>query len=920
MLEIKNISKKYPIEKEEFLALDNLSLSFPDVGFVSVLGPSGCGKTTLLNCIGGLDKASSGQILFNGKDVLSMNEKELDSYRNNQIGFVFQNYFLIPQLSVLDNVKIALEVRNYSPREVERLSFEALKRVSMYDMRNKKPNQLSGGQQQRVALARAIVTSPKIVLADEPTGALDSESSLSIMNLLVELSLDRLVIMVTHNEELARKYSSHIVYLKDGRLEKEESLHSAKNEEGQAIILKKSKLSLRMSLKLAVKNVLSRKVKTILAGVANSFGMIGIGFFLAINSGFSNYSNNLSAASATSLPVVVTSYNRKSTSDQYADKNASVSYPDTDEIYPKVDLTSQYSYTYNHFSKKYLSYLESLKKEGILREYTLNYGNDYSFNLVTKYPQSLNGQSSSYYEMVDTSSTNYNYYAYQADLPYNIFHVLYGDLDQYDLICGELPTEKNQLVLVVDQYNSIGFSILQKLGFYNKDDRQQDVEDATLETKVKPIKFSDILNKEYRIYANDELYGEEEIQKFTDALGYERDTYHYTRKTLDEEFFSENGTSLKISGIIRPKKTSPFTILSPSLCYLPSLQEEMTKKNEESNLSKNIKKNLVFSRPSDLDSSTSALEGFQSELEKVLTNYKNSKSTILPTSEINSIFSRYFIYWIFDRKDGSGYYGFQTYLSTCRKYGVSLVKEELLGKDLSDEETLQDELDILSQAAIKGDVDTLYSTMISLLAYSNAYSNIESLVLFPTDLTMRSVLLARLDEFNTISDDESHATSEEEKVYYVQSDGNTMLEEVGEMISLVSLILLIFAAISLIVSSSMTALLTSNNVLERKKEIGLLRAIGSKKSDVVKIFEIEAILLGALSGVIGSLMTFVLSFPINALINHYYSYYRVGTICNFTFPHAIIIVLFSILVGILASLIPSLKASRENPVDALRSE
>ncbi len=920
MLEIKNISKKYPLEKQEFIALDNLSLSFPNVEFVSVLGPSGCGKTTLLNCIGGLDKASSGEILFNGKDILSMNDRELDSYRNNQIGFVFQNYFLIPQLTVLDNVKIALEVRNYSLKEVERLALDALKRVSMYEMRNKKPNQLSGGQQQRVALARAIVTSPKIILADEPTGALDSESSLSIMNLLKDLSKDRLVIMVTHNEELAKKYSSRILYLKDGRLEKEEILSPMKKEEDQELVLKKSKLSFRMSLKLAIKNVLSRKVKTILAGIANSFGMIGIGFFLAINSGFSNYSSNLSAASATSLPVVVTAYNRKSTSDKYADKNASVSYPDTDEIYPKVDLTSQYSYTYNHFSKKYLSYLDSLKNEGILREYTLSYGNDYSFNLVTKYPESLNGGSSSYYGMVDTSATNYNYYAYQADLPYNIFHVLYGDLDQYDLICGQMPTEKNQLVLVVDQYNSIGFSILQKLGFYNQTDKQADVEDASLTTKVKPIKFSDILNKEYRIYDNDELYQDEEIQKFTDALGYERETYHYTKKTIDDDFFSNKGTSLKISGIIRPKKTSPFTILSPSLCYLPSLQEEMAKKNEESSVAKNIKKNLVFSRPSDLDSSTSALEGFTGELETVVNNYKNSKNTILPTSEINSVFSRYFIYWTFDKKDGSGYYGFQTYLSTCRKHGVSLVKEELLGKDLSDEETLQKELDTLSQAALKGDVDTLYSTMISLLAYSNAYSNIESLVLFPTDLSMRSVLLTRLDEFNTISEDETHALNEEEKVYYVKSDGNAMLEEVGEMISLVSLILLLFAAISLVVSSSMTALLTSNNVLERKKEIGLLRAIGSKKSDVVKIFEIEALLLGALSGIIGSLMTFVLSFPINALINHYYSYYHVGTICNFTFLHAIIIVLFSIIVGILASLIPSLKASKENPVDALRSE
>jgi putative ABC transport system permease protein len=913
MLEIKNLTKNYQVDQTTFSAIDDLTISFPKVQFVSVLGPSGCGKTTLLNCIGGLDNPSQGDILLNGKSLSKMTSKELDSYRNNEIGFVFQNYYLIPQLSVLDNIKIALEVRDYSIREVEKRALEALRKVGLENLKNKKPNQLSGGQAQRVAIARSIVTDPEIILADEPTGALDSENSLSIMELLKELSKDRLVIMVTHNEELARRYSDRIISMKDGKLVHDEVVN--KNDsvvDSNQRPLKKSKLSLRMSLKLAMKNILSRKVKTILAGIANSFGMIGIGFFLAINYGFNNYSTNLSSASATSLPVVVSAYNQKSTSEKYSDKNASVKYPDVDEIYPKVDTSSQYSYTYNHFSTKYFAYLDSLIDQGIVREYIQSYGNDYSYNLVTMYPSSINGEKDSSYAEVDTSTTSYNYYASQATLPYNIFHVLYGDLNQYDLICGELPTKEDELVLVVDQYNSVSFKILQKLGFYNSVDKQEDVEDATLSTKVKPIKFTDIIGKEYKVFTNDEYYTSVKTIQRSDGMGNQRTTYHYTKADLTDEFYSSNGKTLKIRGIIRPKKTSPFTILSPALCYLPSLQQTLMKENEETSVAKNIHNNLVF----DEDKNVS---DFISELEEVVESYEKSESKVLPTTEVNSIFSNYFIYYIYNRTDAA-YYGYYNFLKDCRTHGSTLVMDDLLGQDLSDEATLRQQFDKIKKYATSGDVDKLYESVISILAYANAYSEVSSVVIFPVDLTARTKLIEKLDEFNSVDGDTTHALSEEEKVYYVSADANSMVEEVGEMISLVSTILLIFAAISLVVSSSMTALLTSNNVLERKKEIGLLRSLGSRKSDVIRLFEFESVILGALSGLIGSLMTFVLSFPINALLDYYYSSYRIGTICDFTYYHALIIVAFSILVGIIAALIPSVKASRENPVDALRSE
>jgi putative ABC transport system permease protein len=941
MLEIKKLRKDYLTDDKPFTALSDISLSFPEVQFVAVLGPSGCGKTTLLNCIGGLDKITEGDITIDDKSLSSMSEEQLDSYRNNYIGFIFQNYYLIPQLSVLDNIKVALAVRDYSEEEINQKSLEALRKIGIEDLKDKKPNQLSGGQAQRVAIARCLVTSPKIILADEPTGALDSHTSISIMDLLKELSKDHLVIMVTHNEDLASKYADRIINLKDGRLISDVLVNKVEQENiVEEKELKKSKLSFKMSMKLVWKNLLSRKTKTILTSIANSFGIIGIGFFFAINFGFNNYSNNLSTASATSLPVVVTAYNRKSQTESFSSKNASVSYPDVDEIYPSVDTSTSYSYTYNNFTPKYMAYLNQLQEEGILREYITSYSNSYSYNLTTTYPDSLDGSSKGGLGLVNTTVTSYNYYAYSAKLPYNIFHVLYGDISQYDLITegftipgteekSHLPTTKNEVVLVVNNYNAVSFRILQQLGFYNSQDEQEDVEDETLKSKVKPISFSDILGKEYKVFDNDELYTETSTEELKDANDYTRTIHHYTKNTLNKDFYDNHGESLKIVGIIRPKQTSPFTILSPALCYLPSLQEELMPKNEQSALATNLKDNILFHAPAGVEK-VNALTSFCSEVYAVINNYFNSASNVLPTDDLNDIFNRYFYYYPYEAT-GYMYLGFSSFLSDAANHGATLVSDELLGRDLSEQSVLEEQMDKIIKAGMpeqgEPDYQTVYNEIISLVAYANAYSKITGIVLFPVDLPSRATLLQLLDVFNNFNDDaeqqnSSYATTDEEKVHYVASDANQLIEEVGEMITLVSTILIAFATISLLVSSAMTASLTSNNVLERKKEIGLLRSLGSRKSDVSRLFEMEAIIIGLLAGVVGSLMTFGLSFPLNVLINSAstISYYNVGNICHFTWWHALIITSISVVIGFVSALIPALKASRQNPVETLRSE
>lgn len=924
MIEIKELQKEYVIDKgTTFKALKDINLTFPSVQFVSILGPSGCGKTTLLNLIGGLDDIKSGDIIFHGKSLKEMKASEIDSYRNHEIGFVFQNYFMIPTLNILENVKMTLTLSGVKDDEARKKAKAALEEVGLGSSLKKRPNQLSGGQQQRAAIARAIVSSPSILLCDEPTGALDSETSVEIMEILKKISKTKLVIMVTHNEALADKYSDRIIRLKDGMVE-EDSLKVEPKEVELKLSLKKTKLSFYTSLKLSLRNIWSKKWKSILTSVANSFGMIGIAFLMALNSGFSDYSSRLSEESASSLPVVVTAFsqNQKSIKDSL---NVNVRYPNTDEIYPYVNPNSQtqVTYTYNNFSTKYFSYLDSLKEEGLVKDYILSYGNDYSFNLMTQYPNSISGKISGGYDEVNTSLTSYNYYASQSNLPYNIFHVLYGNLDQYDLLAGSLPTEKTDLVLVVDTYNRVSFNILKQLGFYNKEDTQDDVIDSSGNNKVKGISFEDIIGngkdkkaKEYKIFYNDDYYKESMTYSVKDGLNSTRTMKFYSKyKDEDSEFYnSSKGTTLKITGIVRAKSTSAFSILSPALCYTKELQEDFTSKNESSSFSNSIKNNVVFAQNMTFEDSTPA-EKFVSDIQSVIEQYNSQhEESTLPIDEINSVVNKYFtFYYALSSETKISYYTKSTYFfEEARTYGAPLVSDEFYGVDLTNEETLNKYLTEF-QKLIISNVDKAYDYLVGMLAYMNAYSKVEEVVIFPKDLSSRQLLLNKLDEFND-------SVSDDEKVKYLSQNNNEMIADIGEVISIVTTILIIFACVSILVSCSMTALLTSNNVLERKKEIGLLRSLGARKKDIAITFEIESFIIGIFAGLIGSLLTFIVSFPINEMMNYYYPSYYVGNICNFTWYHMLIVLAISIVIGLISALIPSLKAARENPVKALRSE
>lgn len=916
MIKLQELSKDYFIDKKPYRALHEVSLDFPSVQFVSILGPSGCGKSTLLNLIGGLDGITEGDILVDGKSLKSMSEKDLDSYRNNDVGFIFQDYYLIPHLSILDNIKIALAVRDYSESDMNEKSLQALASVGLQDMAKKKPNQLSGGQAQRVAIARALVTDPKVILADEPTGALDSETAKEIMTILKDLSKSKLVLMVTHNEELARDYSDRIIRLKDGKVESD-SLVSEPVEMNEERPLRRSRLSLKMKLKLAFQNIWSKKGKTILTSVANSFGMVGIAFFLAINNGYQHYSSNLSSASASSLPVIVSAYSQNTTSDSYGDHNASVLYPESDEIYPVVSLSSQSSYRYNNFTTKYLNFLDSLEQEKIIKNYVKSYGNSYGYNLATDFPKSINEQNEGGYDYVYTNYTSYNYYAYSSSLPYNIFHILYGDMTQYDCIAGSLPANKNEIVLVVNQYNGVNFGILRALGFYNSSDTQKDVEDSESTTKVKPISFQDVIGKTYKVFNNDEVYelkNDDYLGDTKDLIGNDTQVTTYSRKSLDEEFVSSHGTELKISGILRPKKESPFSLLSPSLCYSQELQDELMPINANSQVAQTIKRNLVLE-----SSKTNAVFQLMNDLKKLENDYQSSESSVFSTSELNDVMSQYFWYYPVIQS-GYKYSGFNTFLNDAKTIGADLIPERLLGVDISNADILQREIDSLEEKLNNSD-PSFYDDVIGLVAYINAYSSLDYIVIFPTSLETRTVLLERLRAFNNIEENSpDHASSQDQVVTFAEENDNFFLTDVSQMISLVSIILIAFAIIALLVSSLMTMSSISNSVLERKQEIGLLRSLGSRKSDVAWLFEIESFFIGLFAGVVGSLLTFIFSFPLNNLINANYPDYHVGQICNLTWWHVLVVISMSVVISMISALLPSLKASRQKPADTLRSE
>lgn len=956
MLELHNITKDYLVNKVPFQALRGLNLTFPDSGLIAILGPSGCGKTTLLNIIGGLDHTTEGDLLINGKSTKEFDDKEWDAYRNERVGFVFQSYNLIPHMNVIRNVEIALTLNGVSRSEREKRALKALREVGLEGMEKKKPNQLSGGQAQRVAIARALVNNPKIVLADEPTGALDSVTSIQVMNLLKEVSNERLVIMVTHNRELAEKYASRIIEMKDGLVISDtDPLPLSENNSQGKEINKKTSMSFLTALSSSLSNLLTKKGRTIMTAVASSIGIIGVALVLSVSNGFSVYIGNVEASVASSVPISITKT-------QYSlfgnvDSDDFVDFPDDDLLHVYNNEAQTYVSHTNEFTDEYINnVLLPLEEDGLARSILINH-QGLSFNVLTE--KGVNEGSGEYmmidqYQDAGLAGSLLNSI---AALPATVFHEIYAEeqgIDaMYDLIYGEYPDSSNELVLITDRYNRVESSTLKALGFFAENV-------ITPET----ISFSDIIStdehkgKTFKAYPNSSFYQNEDlsypietyeevrmeinnesgrtpsVELIPSSNTVTRNIPSFTRVDDDSDGYREmylnddkyNPLELKIVGVLRPSQDSYIAMMPSSVGYLSSLKDYFVSDSENNCDAIHDVATTSWYIPS--DDGGLALTRLESALNSLLSVFYNQDSagasSDIFSNIANALTYRFFNVQNADVVDGDGpsNTNASSFFNAALSVGAEFRTENIariMGKLQTG--TVAEKIEA-AQALLNRmlspnffnplRVDNEFN-IIDLIAYFNSYSTISSILIFPESLTVKGEITQRLDEYNNSQSDPLDTI--------VYSDVmSTFTDSLSTMIEVISMVLIVFASISLVVSSIMTAIITYVSVIERTKEIGILRACGARKKDVGRLFEAECVLIGLASGLIGIVVTVIACFPINMIINAMFPDIYLGNIAQLSPISAVILLLIAVVLAFISGFIPSRIAAKRDPVVALRTE
>ncbi len=774
MLELKNIKKTYKTKSFTQKALDSVSISFKKHEFVCILGPSGSGKTTLLNIIGGLDHYDEGNLIINGKSTKRFTDSNWDSYRNFHIGFIFQNYNLISHISVYKNVEMALTLSGVKNKRKRVL--DALKKVGLVSHAYKKPSELSGGQMQRVAIARALVNNPDIILADEPTGALDSKTSKQIMEIIKEISNDKLVIMVTHNEDLAKKYSSRIVKLKDGKIISDSNKQKINNKY-EKFKMKRTKMSYLTALSLSLNNIKTKKARTILTALASSIGIIGIALILSISNGFNKQIETYEKNTLSTFPITISSI--VSTMDEESIKDNSMAFSGNYE-YPKENKLFVYNESLNTKVHKniitddYVKYINQMD-DGYLS--AISYYRMTNFNLIT------------------TNNTEYktisNGASYLSELPTDIGKKSYLK-ENYDLLYGSYPKDKYDVVLIVDNKNRIDDGLLDSL-FIDKN--------------LKKISYDSVVGKEFKLINNDDYY-----TNVANNL--------YVKKQANKQLYENpNNKTLKIVGIVRGKKDNK----------LASIMNAMSESFGNSNTSK---------------------IGYSTELIKEMVE-SNKESKIVKDQE---------------KSDVAIFMG-----------GASF--------------------------------DTLGITKQEALTMLGANDNPTMMNIYPNNFENKDKIIKYLDNYNKNKNDE-------EKVIYTDY-AKEISNLSSNIMDAITIVLIAFSSISLIVSSIMIGIITYISVLERTKEIGILRSLGARKKDITRVFNAETMIIGILSGVLGILITKILLFPINNILYNLTELKEIGVLNPY---HAIILILISTILTVIGGFIPAKKASKKDPVEALRSE
>ena len=841
MLQLQHISKVYHTGNQEFHALKDISICFRENEFVSILGQSGSGKTTLLNIIGGLDQYTSGDLLIQGKSTKQFKDRDWDSYRNHTIGFVFQSYNLIGHQTALSNVEIAMTLSGVSKAERKKRAIEVLERVGLKDHLYKKPSQMSGGQMQRIAIARALVNDPKVVLADEPTGALDSETSVQIMDLLKDIAKERLVIMVTHNPELAQKYSTRIVQVLDGNILSDSNPCEPTEETKQVDIqFTKTKMSFITALVLSFNNLLTKKGRTLLTAFAGSIGIIGIALILALSNGVSDYVKKVQEDTLVSLPLTISEQNQSNllaTSPDLSEKP----YKDNHELgintiltnllkkqIGKNDLASFKTYLEEHASK-----VESLTKD-IRYRYNLQpfiYASDTSNGPKSILPSTLADEVETANQTMKGYLQNLNYWS-ELSSDSSMLESM------YDVLEGRFPQDKSEIVLIVDENNQISDLLLYSLRI--KDPSELNDTKKLDELSSQTYQYSDFIGKTFKAVVNTNRFVKENnlwLNKIDNAS--------YMKTQI------ENGLQLKIVGVLRQKDGTSSGVNTPSggIAYTSALidytsehiQNSDIVKEQEANQNLNVFTGKDFAKDPKPFSSENLTEEEKIQLAKM-------------TPEEQAQYVQQY-------NDNSA----STYEENLAKMGV---------------------INKSKPAAIE--------------LYTSSFQQKQDLKEF-------------INAYNTAKKE----AGEDDKVLAYSDDIQSIMSSITTLVGVVTTVLVGFVAISLIVSSIMISIITYISVLERTKEIGILRAMGASKKDIRRIFTAETAIEGLISGVLGITITFLATFPINAIVA---KMTNVGNVAQLPIEVALILIGISIVLTMLAGLIPSRIAAKKDPVESLRSE
>ena len=793
MLEFRNIKKTYHVGGIETRALDDVSVAFRDKEFVAILGTSGSGKTTCLNIIGGLDRYDLGELIIKGKKTADFKDEDWDAYRNNSIGFVFQSYNLIMHLGIVANVELGMTLSGVSAEEKHKRALEVLEQVGLKEHLHKKPNQLSGGQMQRVAIARALANNPEILLCDEPTGALDTLTSTQIMDLIKEVAKDRLVIVVTHNPEIAQKYADRIIRFQDGKIVSDSHPHQERPKPDR-FQLKKTSMNFMAAFKLSFTNLITKKGRTFLTALASSIGIIGIAVILSLSTGFQAQIDTFQSDAMSEFPIIISqsamqlnAENMASMQDKLKDKMMGTEeYADSNEVflYDKAETTIAHK---NNFTDEYMDYLNKIDPEicssiGFTRIVGMNLLREVNGSVV---PVVLVNLMSTMGEGMNISSmTSMANLASMDEIGLSSYPELLKEDEEsyleknYDLLAGEYPESATDLVLVIDARNRIDMNALKGLGF--------DTEN------VDSIKFTDILGTEFRIISNDDYYVKTDLGSYLPGRDYEA------------MYASDKSTAVRIAGIIRQKQDVRIGVLGSGIAYSDELSQ--------------------------------------------------------------------------------------------------MVIDDAINSDIVKAQQLSDK-NVMSMEDMDMETKAMF------LSYLGGNATPFIIAVYPDNFEDKDAVLAYLDAYNT---DKEMA----DQVIYTDLAG-TMTDLTGGIMDAVTIVLISFAAISLVVSLIMIGIITYTSVLERTTEIGVLRALGARKKDITRVFDAETFILGVFSGLLGISIAWILTVPINTIL---YNLTELNGVANLQVQHAALLVVISTVLTVLGGHIPAKMASKKDPVEALRSE